>query len=75
MAHHGWLVRRFWKRWFRQDGLRLSCEHLPCLQARLETLHLGEHRAPLPGLPMLGAPYYVFIGRKPEAAGPFHPTP
>jgi S-adenosylmethionine-diacylgycerolhomoserine-N-methlytransferase len=71
VAHHRWLERKFWKRWFRRHGMTLSCEHLPCLQARLETLHLGEHSAPLPGLPWLAAPYYIFIGRKPAEAGAF----
>ncbi len=74
MAHHGWLTRTLWPSWFRHDGVNLSCEHLHCLQARLDTLHLTESRAALPYVPLFKAPYYVFIGRKPlacEIAAPF----
>jgi S-adenosylmethionine-diacylgycerolhomoserine-N-methlytransferase len=65
MARHGWLSRSFWPSWFRHDGVHLSPEHLPSLRKRLETLHMGEHRAALPYVPILTAPHYLFIGRKP----------
>lgn len=69
MARHGWLSRSFWPSWFRHDGVHLSPEHLPSLGQRLETLHLGEHRAALPYIPSLRAPYYLFVGRKRSAPG------
>ncbi len=68
MAHHGWLTRTLWQSWFRHDGVHLSCEHLPCLQSRLVTLYLTEHRAALPYVPFFKAPYYLFVGRKPLAS-------
>ncbi|MFN0040737.1 MAG: class I SAM-dependent methyltransferase [Burkholderiales bacterium] len=64
MIRHGWLSRTLWRSWFRHDGVLLSDEHLPYLQARLDTRHLSEHRAALPYLPGIKAPYYLFVGRK-----------
>lgn len=64
MARHRWPTRAFWQFWFGHDGVHLSPEHLPFLRARLETLHLGEHRAALPYVPSLRAPYYLFVGCK-----------
>jgi S-adenosylmethionine-diacylgycerolhomoserine-N-methlytransferase len=68
LARHGWLTRTLWPTWFRHDGVNLSCDHLHSLQTRLETVHLTESRAALPYVPLLKAPYYVFVGRKPSAA-------
>jgi S-adenosylmethionine-diacylgycerolhomoserine-N-methlytransferase len=67
-SRHGWFTRAFWPAWFRHDGVNLSSDHLHSLQTRLETLHLTENRAALPYVPLLKAPYYVFVGRKPSAA-------
>ena len=64
MVHHGWLTRTLWPAWFRHDGVNLSCEHLHCLQAHLDTLHLSERRANVPYVPFFEAPYYIFVGRK-----------
>jgi S-adenosylmethionine-diacylgycerolhomoserine-N-methlytransferase len=63
-VRHGWLSRTLWPAWFRHDGVRLSAEHLTCLQQRFETCQLSECRARVPYLPLVTAPYYVFIGRK-----------
>ncbi|MBL8999003.1 MAG: SAM-dependent methyltransferase, partial [Gemmatimonadetes bacterium] len=41
-----------------------SPDHLPCLESKLDTVLLREARAPLPWLPGLRAPYYVWIGRR-----------
>jgi S-adenosylmethionine-diacylgycerolhomoserine-N-methlytransferase len=62
---HSWLTRTMWPAWFRHDGVRLSPDHLTYLQQRFETRHLSEYRAPVPYIPLVRAPYYVFIGRKP----------
>jgi S-adenosylmethionine-diacylgycerolhomoserine-N-methlytransferase len=63
-ARHGWLTRTLWPAWFRHDGVRLSADHLTYLQQKFETCHLSECRARVPYLPLVTAPYYVFIGRK-----------
>jgi S-adenosylmethionine-diacylgycerolhomoserine-N-methlytransferase len=63
-VRHGWLSRTMWPAWFRHDGVRLCADHLTYLQQRFETRHLSECRARVPYLPLVTAPYYVFIGRK-----------
>jgi S-adenosylmethionine-diacylgycerolhomoserine-N-methlytransferase len=65
----GALSNRFWRAWFGHDGVRLSGEHLPYLQSRLEALHCTQSRGPVPFLPGLRAPYYLFIGRKRTPGG------
>ncbi len=64
-VRHDWLTRTLWPAWFRHDGVRLCADHLTDLQQRFETCHLSECRARVPYLPLVTAPYYVFIGRKP----------
>lgn len=59
------LTANFWRRWFAHDGVRLSSEHLPALEARLDTLTRIERKAPVPYLPGVRVPYYLYIGRKP----------
>jgi S-adenosylmethionine-diacylgycerolhomoserine-N-methlytransferase len=61
---HGALARAFWTRWFAHAGVRLSAGHLSCLCDRLETIACSERSGPVPYLPGLRAPYYVFVGRK-----------
>jgi S-adenosylmethionine-diacylgycerolhomoserine-N-methlytransferase len=55
---------RFWRAWFAHDGVWLSDAHLDFLGARLDPLYRDERRAPVPYLPGLRVPYYLFIGRK-----------
>lgn len=62
---HGPLTRRFWPWWFAHDGVLLNPQHLASLARRFQTVHRGEHRGPLPFLPGLRVPYYLFVGRKP----------
>lgn len=61
---HGWFTRRFWPAWFAHDGVRLDPRHLSTLQALLPDHSLREARAPVPYLPGLRVPYYVFVGRR-----------
>jgi S-adenosylmethionine-diacylgycerolhomoserine-N-methlytransferase len=61
---HGWLSRTLWPAWFRHDGVQLDADHLGVLMHRFETVSLWERRAPVPYLPAVTVPYYVFIGRK-----------
>ncbi len=69
LARHGTLTRSFWPRWFAHDGVHLDPAHLALLCARLPDHSLSERRAPVPYLPGLSVPYYVFVGHKPVAAG------
>lgn len=63
-VRHDWLTRKMWPAWFGHDGVRLSADHLNYLQEKFETRQLSECRARVPYLPLVTAPYYVFIGRK-----------
>ncbi len=58
------LASRFWRAWFGHDGVWLSAEHLPYLRSRLDEIHCEQRRGPLPYLPGLRVPYYLFVGRK-----------
>jgi hypothetical protein len=42
------------------SGLNLG----PYLARRFETVSLSEHRARLPYMPLVRAPYYRFVGRR-----------
>ena len=61
------LVRGFWPRWFRHDGVHLDPRHLPYLLERTEPLCCEQRRGAVPYLPGLRAPYFLYIGRKPAA--------
>ena len=63
LNRHGALTRWFWPRWFAHDGVRPNPAHLRTLRALLPEHELSEHRAPVPYLPGLRVPYYVFVGR------------
>lgn len=64
-VRHGALARHFWPAWFGHDGVHPSPDHLPYLMSRLAPLRVDERRAPVPYLPGLRVPYYLFVGRKP----------
>jgi S-adenosylmethionine-diacylgycerolhomoserine-N-methlytransferase len=59
-------ANRFWRNWFAHDGVHLSDEHLPYLRARLAVEACLERSGPVPYLPWLRVPHYVFVGRKPR---------
>jgi S-adenosylmethionine-diacylgycerolhomoserine-N-methlytransferase len=61
----GRLSNLFWRNWFAHDGVRLSAETLPALQALSPNAFIQQRRAPVPYLPRLRAPYYLYVGRKP----------
>ena len=65
LARHGALTRWFWPRWFAHDGVHPNPAHLRTLRRLLPDHDLTEHRAPVPYLPGLRVPYYVFVGRVP----------
>jgi S-adenosylmethionine-diacylgycerolhomoserine-N-methlytransferase len=64
MRKHGALQRFLWPTWFGFDNVFLSPDHLPCLQSRFQTVRLEERFGKVPYLPLLKAPYYIFLGRK-----------
>lgn len=61
------LANRFWQRWFAHDGVQLSTAHLPTLLRQLPDAWTDERRAPLPYLPGLRAPYYLYVGQRGSA--------
>jgi S-adenosylmethionine-diacylgycerolhomoserine-N-methlytransferase len=63
-TRHGAFDRFFWPRWFAQDGVRLCPDHLRRMQELLPDHVIEERRAPVPYLPGLRVPYYLFVGRK-----------
>ena len=62
-ARHSWISRQFWPRWFAHDGVHLSPKPLRALGDCTNRIHLEQHTARLPWLP-LRVPYYLYIGRK-----------
>jgi len=66
MVRHGALRRWFWRSWFASDNVFLSPDHLPWLQAHFQTVRLDERSGRVPYLFGLKAPYYVYLGRKPD---------
>jgi S-adenosylmethionine-diacylgycerolhomoserine-N-methlytransferase len=68
LVRHNAFTRNFWPRWFAHDGVRLDPAHLAALRERLPRHELAEHRAAVPYLPLVRVPYYVFVGRRPDAA-------
>jgi S-adenosylmethionine-diacylgycerolhomoserine-N-methlytransferase len=64
-AQHSAFTRWFWTHWFRHDQVHLSPRHIPALCTLTDTLHLQEGTGPLPYVPLVQAPYFVFVGTKP----------
>ena len=58
-------ANRFWRGWFAHDAVHLSEEHLPWLRERLVPRVCLERAGPVPYLPWLKVPHYVFVGLKP----------
>ena len=65
-VRHSAIARRLWPRWFGHQGVMLNPQHLDYLCARVPKHAVSERRGPMPYLRFLRAPYYVFIGQKPE---------
>ncbi|PHQ36933.1 class I SAM-dependent methyltransferase [Rhodopirellula bahusiensis] len=62
---HGWLRRTFWSLWFASDNVYLSSDHLAMLNRQFETERCDERLGSVPYMPLIKAPYYLFLGRKP----------
>ncbi len=57
-----WLGRTFWRTWFAHDGVHLNAEHMATLRRLLPRHQLRERRTPVPYLPGVTVPYYLFLG-------------
>lgn len=64
-VRHAMLSQWFWTRWFAQGQVHLCANHLLALDTLTERVHLHEARGAVPHLPLVKAPYYVFVGVKP----------
>lgn len=73
-VQHNWFTRNLLPLWFGSDNVMLSPDHIAYLRHRFETVDLRERRGRIPYLPLVSAPYYLFIGRKPGAASDSIPT-
>jgi S-adenosylmethionine-diacylgycerolhomoserine-N-methlytransferase len=69
-ARHAAWQRWLWQRWFAHDGVKLSPEHLEALTDAMPDNVRLERQGALPYVPGFSVPYYIFIGRKAEAAKP-----
>ncbi len=67
LVQHNATTRWFWPRWFGHDGVRLNPQHLDYLRHCFSDHTLSERRGPVPYLPFLQVPHYVFVGRKPSS--------
>lgn len=65
-VRHNALLRLFWRHWFAHDGVFLDATHLEHLEAHGQRLLRIESAGAVPYLPFLRAPYYLFVGRKPD---------
>jgi len=65
-AHHSFWKRHFWPAWFSLDNVYLSPERLQYLEHKFERSELEEGLVKIPYMPASRAPYFLFLGRKPE---------
>ena len=63
-ACQSWAERSFWRTWFKHDGVHLDAEHPATLASLLPRHELRERRTPVPYLPGMTVPYYLFLGIK-----------
>ncbi|MCB1749870.1 MAG: class I SAM-dependent methyltransferase [Gammaproteobacteria bacterium] len=54
----------FWRRWFGHDGVRPDPAHGAYLDGLFERVERCDGRNPIPYLPGLRAPYFIYVGRK-----------
>lgn len=58
------LSNLFWRKWFAHDGVRLSQDYLPALQALSANAFIQQRRGSIPYLAHLRVPYFTYVGRK-----------
>lgn len=67
LKRHGWFTRTIWPPWFATDNVFPNHDHLPFLRHHFDAVHLQEASNRLPYVPLIRAPYYIFIGRNESA--------
>ncbi len=67
LRQRSWFSRTIWPPWFATDNVFLSPDHLAFLRHHFATSLLEESQNRLPYVPLMKAPYYVFVGEKPPA--------
>ena len=65
LKRHRWFTRTIWPPWFATDNVFPSPDHLPFLRHHFDQVALEENANRLPYVPLIKAPYYVFVGQKP----------
>ncbi len=69
---HGWLRRTFWSLWFAADNVFLSSDPLAMLHRHFKVERCDERLGSVPYMPLLRAPYYLFVGQKPLSSSTSH---
>lgn len=67
-AKHSWFTRNYWPVHFSTDNVFLSHDHVPYLERHFEKQLLSESWLKIPYIPIVRAPYYIFIGKKADPA-------
>jgi S-adenosylmethionine-diacylgycerolhomoserine-N-methlytransferase len=68
LARHSWFTRTFWPTWFAFDNVFPSPDHVPFLERHFERQVLEQRYGKIPYIPLIRAPHFYFIGRKPAAS-------
>ena len=63
LKRHSWFTRNFWPTWFATDNVFPCPDHLPFLHHHFEEVFVEENTNRLPYVPLIRAPYYVFVGK------------
>ena len=63
-VRHRWPTRSMWPLGLSMDNVFPSPDHGPFLHRHFDTMYFTEKRAPVPYLPFVRSPYYIFVGRK-----------
>jgi S-adenosylmethionine-diacylgycerolhomoserine-N-methlytransferase len=63
-----WLGSAFWRSWFAHDGVHLDQRHPDALRKLCGQHSFEERRTPIPYLPGLRVPYYLFVGQPTDAS-------
>lgn len=61
---HSTFSRGLWPLWFANDNVFPSQDHLPWLASHSDPIMMEEGMGKIPYVPVLRAPYYIFLGRK-----------
>jgi len=62
LKSQSWLFRTFWQLWFAFDNVYLNQDHIPYLLSHFKKITLLERLGPVPYVPIVKSPHYVFVG-------------